>query len=726
MVILEELKRRNVYRVAIAYVVIAWLILQVADVIISNIGAPAWLFKIILMLLTLGLPLALFLAWAYELTPDGIKREREVVGRSTSMTQVTGRKLDRIIIGVLAIAVVYFVADKWLGSDGPSLGDPYAAAFERSIAVLPFSNRSAVAGDAHFVDGIHDDILTRLANLSGLDKVISRTSTERYRDTEKPMLQIGQELGVATILEGGVQRAGSRVRINMQLINAATDEHLWAKTYDRELTVESLFEIQSEISLEIVTALQAALTEEDKERLAFRPTDNLEAYEQFVLGRQAMAKRTAESLAKALQHFEKAIELDANYALAYVGLADTVALQAEYAGTVLQQTLEPRQAAIDKALSLDPGSGEAYAALGLLQQSQGDADEAEASFLKAIELSPNYATAYHWYSNLLLTDERREESLQEIRKALSLDPSAPVLVTNLSSRLRLLGRIEEAKAALLDGVKHNPEFPGLHSGMSDLLLFQGRVGEAAAWLDRANELNPSHFDYRIHGCNLFLNLDDPDAAQECLALLRADFSKFPEATFVGMEMGILIVRGEMQLAVEYVEKQAAANPSLLGHLIGPYLLNLEWEKARPILEAFVPKFYADGEILVRPSEVQIAVSAAATMREGDRWSERGQYLAGQALETMQTMHRTRGIGFQISDVTAHFVRRDATKAIAALHEAIDSGWRSDWWILRTPSFAIVGNDEFYGSKWNSLLAELESDIAEQRQWYYAHKDEPLF
>ncbi len=724
MTILKELKRRNVFRVGIAYVVIAWLIMQVADVIIAHIDTPVWLFKVILILLALGLPLALLFAWAFELTPEGIKREREVDStRSTAHT--TGRKLDRVIIGVLAVAVVYFVADKWLGNAEISVGDPSVTELEKSIAVLPFSNRSAILEDAFFVDGIHDDILTKLAKISGLDKVISRTSTEQYRDTEKPMLQIGQELGVATILEGGVQRAGNRVRINMQLINAATDEHLWAETYDRELTVASIFEIQSEISHEIVAALHAALTEADKEQLASRPTDNLEAYEQFVLGRQEMAKRTAESLAMALQHFEKAVELDDNYALAYVGLADTMALQSEYAGTVWQETIEPRQAAIDKALGLDPGLGEAYAALGLLRTGQGDADAAEASFLKAIELSPNYATAYHWYSNLLSNgDSRLEESMQQIRKALSLDPSAPVLVTNLSHRLRMLGRVEEAKMTLLDGVKRNPEFPPLYSIMANLLIAQGQLGEAAVWLDRANTLNPSDIGNRYIACSMFVELDDPGAAEGCVAGLRTDFPMFPEATFAGLETYILIVRGETQAAVDLAVEAAtaSADPGLLWNMVTAYILNAEWEKARPALEILAPEFYADGEIVVSQSEINAAISVASTMTEGDGWSERAHYLLGQVLETMQGMHRIRGVGYQFLDVPAHAMRGDLPNTIAALRDAIDSGWRVAWWALRTPGYDAAA----LGPEWRALVAELESDIATKRQWYYAHKDDPLF
>jgi TolB-like protein len=573
---------------------------------------------------------------------------------------------------------------------------------------------------------MHDDILTQLANLSGFDKVISRTSMERYRDSNKSIPQIGQELGVATILEGGVQRAGDRVRINMQLINAATDEHIWANTYDRELSLESLFEIQTEIAREVVTALHAVLTDEDEERLASLPTGNLKAYEQYVLGRQELARRTAESLAKAVEHFAKAIELDPDYALAYVGLADSIGLQVEYADLDLAASSEPRRRYIDKALDLNPLLGEAYAALGLLLYWEREIEDAEAAFRKAIELSPNYPHAYHWYSILLLIiSDRGIESLDLMRKAVSLDPAAPILIASLVDNLKFLGRIEEAEAALLDGIKRNPEFPNFYIVMRDLLIAQGRIGEAAVWLNRANELNPTNIRSRSASCHLFLELDDLDAAEDCLTLLRLDFPELPPMAFAGLETNILIVRGEAEAAVEYARELVLAGPDprLQVNLVGAYLMNAEWDKAGPMLEVFTPKFFAEGEIVVDPSEVQAAINAAATMREGDEWSERGQYLAGKALETMQTMHRTRGISFQFLDIPAHGIRGDFSRAIAALRQAIDSGWRFNWWLLRTPSYDSVRDDETYGPEWNALIAELEADIAEQRQWYYENAGE---
>lgn len=269
-----ELKQRNVVRVAVAYAIVSWLILQLTDVLVPLLSLPEWVGGFVFLLLVIGFLLALLLSWAYELTPEGIKLEG-AVDRSESSTPVAGRKLDFFIIAALSLALVFVVIDQYVLEESP----PTAEVFEnlRSIAVLPFDNRSAEQENAaFFADGIHDELLTRLAKIADL-KVISRTSVMEYRDTTKNMRQIGAELGVGSILEGGVQRAGDRVRINVQLIDAQTDKHLWADTYERELNTTNIFSIQSEISIAIAKALRATLTPDEQERLVAVPTGSMQA-----------------------------------------------------------------------------------------------------------------------------------------------------------------------------------------------------------------------------------------------------------------------------------------------------------------------------------------------------------------------------------------------------------------------------------------------------------------
>ena len=268
MSLFNELKRRNVFRVGVAYLVGAWLLIQVSDIVIDNIGAPPIVLQIIFLALGIGFFVSLFFAWAFELTPEGVKRERDV-DRSQSITPQTGKKLNNTILLMMALAIAYLLFDKF-SEKGPDtfsqettnqitqVGDKkmYPAPFQepainrQSIAVLPFDNRSRNVDDEYFTEGIHDDLLTNLAHIGSL-KVISRTSVNQYKGTEKTIPQIAEELGVATVMEGAVQRSGNTVRINVQLIDAKTDEHLWAEIFDRELTAENLFAIQSDISQKI-------------------------------------------------------------------------------------------------------------------------------------------------------------------------------------------------------------------------------------------------------------------------------------------------------------------------------------------------------------------------------------------------------------------------------------------------------------------------------------------
>ena len=292
MSLFEELKRRNVFRVAITYIILAWLMAQVAELLLETFGAPDWVLKSLLAMFLIGFPFALFFAWAFELTPDGLKKEKDV-DRSQSITAQTGHKLDRSIIAVLVVALAYFAWDRFANVPDTESGQTQSIVItddesavdsglptDKSIAVLPFANRSSRKEDEFFTTGIHDDLLTQLAQISSL-RVISRTSVAQFKDTSKSIREIAELLGVATILEGGVQRAGNQVRINIQLIDAATDAHLWAQTYDRELTANNIFAIQSEIATAVTLALRATLSPEEQTRITDVPTQNMEALEEY-------------------------------------------------------------------------------------------------------------------------------------------------------------------------------------------------------------------------------------------------------------------------------------------------------------------------------------------------------------------------------------------------------------------------------------------------------------
>ncbi|MBW2694237.1 MAG: winged helix-turn-helix domain-containing protein, partial [Deltaproteobacteria bacterium] len=529
MPLIAELKRRNVFRVGAAYAIVAWLLVEMASVVLPALHLPEWTLTLLVVLVVAGFPLALILAWAFELTPEGIKRET-AVDPAESITHLTGRKLDFAIIGLLALAVVYFAVDKFvLKAEQIPATEPIAR--EKSIAVLPFANRSANEEDAFFVDGIHDDILTQISKIRAL-KVISRTSVMEYRNTTKNLKTIGQELGVATVLEGGVQRVGDQVRVSVQLIDAQTDDHLWADNYNRQLTTANIFAIQVEIATAIADALRATLSPEEQEFLDAVPTHSMAALEAYFRGKQRLAKRSSAALAEAVDEFNRAVELDPSFALAYVGLADSYQMQVEYSGLPLDEMFEKAQAAIDRVLALDDRLAEAYASLGAIEMDLTKSYKAsEAAFQHALELNPNYAPAYHWYS-ILLVDVlgRRGEALELIKKAAELDPRSPVILQNVGIGFASVGQFDESLAWYHKAIEMDPnlvgsyEYIGLHYWSAE-----GQLDEAVRWFRKGVSLDPGNPIDFVYLSQLFLDLGDPDRAEYWseLAIELAPESFFP-------------------------------------------------------------------------------------------------------------------------------------------------------------------------------------------------------
>ena len=532
MSFINELKRRNVIRVGIAYAVIAWLIMQFSDVVLNNIEAPHWVFQVIMLMLGIGFPLVLIFAWAFEMTPEGLKKEKDV-DRSQSITPHTAKKLNSTILVLMALAITYLLFDKF-SEDGP---DPVSEQSEvvraeapqqqmdatpetpiisrQSIAVLPFDNRSRNVDDEYFTEGIHDDLLTNLARIASL-KVISRTSVTQYKDTEKTIPQIAEELGVATVMEGAVQRSGDTVRINVQLIDANTDEHLWAEIFDRELTAENLFAIQSEISQKIADALEATLSPEETQRLNDFPTQSMEAYNAYLRGRQLLPQRNAKDLGMAMKSFEEAVKLDPEFALAWVGIAESASLLEAHGTLNPDIQLQITQTAVDRALQIDPNLGEAYVSKGGLLNDLDQREQSEAAYKRAIELSPNYVTAYHWYSILIgNTNDRLQESLALLVKAEQLDPLSAVIKQNIAFTYASMGRFAEAESMYKQLLAANPEFSSGMVTMSWGLYGNplGRLDEAIVMVQNANRVDPGKISSLIVEYTFWLGLGDHQKAQ---------------------------------------------------------------------------------------------------------------------------------------------------------------------------------------------------------------------
>jgi TolB-like protein/Tfp pilus assembly protein PilF len=728
MSLISELKRRNVFRVGAAYGIVGWLLVEVASVFLPTFGAPDWVMKAFSFLVILGFPLALILAWAFELTPEGIKRET-AVEPAESIRRSTGRKLDFAIIALLVVALTYVVLDKYVleaepesvhaltqaehakgATEQASGAEP--AAREKSVAVLPFANRSVKAEDAFFVDGMHDDILTHLAKIQSL-KVISRTSVMEYRDTEKNMKTIGRELGAASILEGGVQRSGDHVRINMQLIDAETDDHLWANIYDRQLTAENLFSIQTEIATAIADALRAALSPEERDRLAAVPTENLEAYEAYLIGRQRLADRTTDAYAKAVEYFERAIRLDPAFALAYVGLAETYVLQVFYSGLPPEETLEKARVAAEQALKLDDQLGEAYNALAAIKEDTHDYEGAEAAFKRALELNPNHVGTYHWYG-FMLRDElgRPEEALVLHRRAIELDPLSGPIMTNMVGDLLALGRYDEAMEWIDKVLDVVPNYAGgwetLGSVQRSVL---GRLDDALVAYSEALARDPNNAVFLANVGLAYLDIGDPIRAEHWI---NRSIQIGPENFDSNVAMQLLkLNRGDEAGALEYAHRANVAKPYAHGALgvIRDHAL-----RAGRDSEALAPYEKSYSELLndedprVDRTNYRAAIDLALIFSKAGK-QQRADRLLDRSLEQIQTMARRSGFGFGIADVQIYAIRGERQKALSTLRQAIAEGWRAYWWYYLEHDLSLEslhGEPEF-----QAMVSEIEVDMATQ-------------
>src|SRR5881296_3425173 len=482
-----ELKRRNVYKVAIAYAVVAWLTIQAASIFLPAFNAPQWAMQIVILIVVVGFPIALAFSWAFEITPEGIKRESEVAA-DQSITHHTGRKIVALTIVLAVIATGLLIFQFVRARSTSSLSTNASSVTNKSIAVLPFDNLSGDPQNAYFSEGVQDEILTRLAKIAEL-KVISRTSTQRFKSAPNDLRQIAQQLGVANILEGSVQKANDQVRVNVQLINALTDAHLWADTYDRKLT--DIFAVETEIAKTVADMLQAKLTGSEQHVIAARPTANSEAHQLYLKGRFFWNKRTGNDLKKSIDYFEQAIAADPNYALAYAGVADAYVWLPGYTAGTPRDCYPKAKAAAKKALELDETLAEAHTTLAMaIWLYDFDSFQANREFQRAIELNPNYAIAHQQYGNVTLSALGRfDDAIAEGKRAVELDPLSLVINTDLGSNYCFARRYDEAIAQLRKTLEMDAGFYIAHIVLSLALDAKGARDAAIVEYQKARTLN---------------------------------------------------------------------------------------------------------------------------------------------------------------------------------------------------------------------------------------------
>src|SRR5436190_8935267 len=439
-----ELKRRNVYKVAVAYAVVGWLLVQVATQVFPFFEIPNWGIRLVVLIIAIGFPIALFIAWAFELTPEGIKSTEDA---TATAKQSRGRAWIYVAIIGAVLSLGLFVLGRYTANTGAPRHSHAATAPQKSIAILPFENLSEEKANAYFAEGIKDEILTKLAAVRDL-KVISRTSTAKYQSKPDNLKTVAQELGVSTILEGAVQRAGDKVRINVQLIDAQTDGHLWAKSYDRDF--KDILGVESEVAQEIAETLQANLSPNESHALASTRTPDTEAYDIFLRGqyelRQAEASRTAEAYDRADAFYRQALARDPNFAEAAAEFARSRLSRHWFVSPFTATELEEVKSIIDRALALAPHSPEAHSALGVFfYWGHRQYEAALTEFNRTLELQPNNALARQYCAAVYRRRGECARSLADSQRAQELDPRDTGIPDNMAATYLLLRLWKDAE-----------------------------------------------------------------------------------------------------------------------------------------------------------------------------------------------------------------------------------------------------------------------------------------
>jgi adenylate cyclase len=471
--ILSRLKQRKLVQWALAYLAAAWLVLQVTDVIGTQFAWPVTLMRSITVLLATGLFATLVIAWYH-----GEKGYQRVSGIELLMLA------GILVVAGAAVTAVRHDAAAPAGATEATRERP-ARELMRAVAVLPFTNHSTDPENAFFAAGVHEEVLTQLSKVGDL-KVISLASVLRYADDQRDVREIGRTLGVGRILEGSVQRAAGRVRISIRLIDATSEQQLWAERYDRDL--DDIFSIQSEVALEIARQLNATISATETERVERRPTDNLIAYDLYLKGRQAASIRSQDGLLQAVRYFEEVIQLDASFASAWSGLADSYTLLALYGFFPPGEAWPSARAAAEQALKLDPNSAEAHTSLGKLLDESGDWQGAEPSYRRAIELRPSYAPAHQWYGMHLTIRGRVQEGLLALQRASDLDPLSQPIGPPLSMAYTASGEHESAIDVARRTIQLAPAAWGGYLALAGALVANGQVADAVSVARSAEEL----------------------------------------------------------------------------------------------------------------------------------------------------------------------------------------------------------------------------------------------
>jgi TolB-like protein/Tfp pilus assembly protein PilF/preprotein translocase subunit Sec61beta len=705
MSLFAELKRRNVVRVGAAYAVVAWLLIQLADILLANFGAPDWVFGSLTVLILLGFPIALLLSWAYELTPDGLKRDRDVATEAVTAPG-SRRRLDWVIIGALVavIGVMGFERVRLAGpaADGAGLAD--AAAPARSIAVLAFDDLSPEGDQGYFAEGISEELLNLLARIDGL-KVAARTSSFKFRGADADIRQIGAALNVETVLEGSVRKAGDDVRVTAQLIDVATGYHLWSDTYDRRLA--NIFQVQDEIAGAIVAALRLRL---DIDAATAARTVDTDAYDHYLRGRQLAREPTRAGLLRAIEEYERALAIDPGFAAAHGGIAEAWVWLEDYGGFSASDAFPRAERAARRALELDPASPEANTAVAFLASRQRNYHRARELFERTLELNPNHVWAYNLLGGVLRDLGEADAMIEAQRKAVELDPLSLFMKSRLAGGLASAGREDEAEAVLREILAEEPNNDFAHEELANLRARQGRLADALEEYRFVHFARPGDPYSAARAAILAAHMEDATLAEAWIAAARARGAENR------WELDAREVLASWQGDLARLDRIGEAR----GAHWTPYWRGVAaarreaWPEARAqLLESLRMQGYdaARGATITHvPSLTWLAVVEKGQGLES--WREHAR--AARAVLGRGRSHGLTVVG--VHQILEHGLARlaglegDREATLAHLRSAVEAGFAEHWFLERDPMFAPWREDP----EFRAIVQQLRRHAAAER------------
>ena len=729
MSLIKELKRRNVFKVAAAYIIVGWLIMQAGEVMGPALNLPGWVNSMLAFFLILGFPLAMFFAWAFELTPEGLKKEKDVE-RSESISHVTGQKLNYTIIGLLVLTLGYFVYDKFLYqpratdvslSVSSDVSETPADEYQ-TIAVLPFVNMSEDAGNEYFSDGLTEELLNILAKIKEL-RVAGRTSSFAFKGKEDDLRIIGEKLNVSSILEGSVRKAGNRVRITAQLINVEDGYHLWSETYDREL--DDIFAIQDEIARKVAQALRITLLGEDEARLEQVATTAISAYDIYLKAMQGLHEGGYVSLNNAAEQFQQALALDPAFVPARLGLINAWSRLAQTGAITRQEALNRGLPLLETVLATRPENSEARIQLALFRDFQEDYDDAEQEFLAALEADPRNATGLQEFGRFLFDQGQIDRGMKLIDAALEIEPYAIAVLWDHCQTNAYVQNVEASLSSCARIRELAPQSPLGWYGWALTHMHTGDIARAAKGYSEALERDPDDYEM-LAAMSLFWVLVG-DAEQADKWQQRADAIGAGQPVPIWSRLQLYKFREQHDLAKKLAGQ--TLERKIENRFGTNFIFRLTWayESARsgdyqaalqPYREAFPWAFATPlqptGDLRQAFRDI---IQIAGLLKIAEPLSDRPEQLL--AIAETYADRAASGWGKWSTDLNLaqiHTIRGEREAALDRLDSAWDKNWRLGW-RARLLEDAIITQlaDE---PRYQELVTRFETDMERQREEAY--------